>query len=396
MASSPSGEGGGARLLFLIAAALQLVRAAPASGCYTRLFSFGDSLADTGNHRFFYANDSDPVLRLPYGETFFHRATGRFSNGRIVLDFIAEELGLPFVRPYLSGGRAEDFARGANFAVGGATALAPDFFRDRGFDTGDVAHLDMEMSWFRDMLGLLCPGGLAGCSEVMDQSLFVVGEIGGNDYNLPLLAKVPFDNVITYVPIVIAKISSTITELIGLGAKTLVVPGNFPIGCVPSYLLLFQSDSKEDYEAESGCIGWLNEFTRYHNKLLIEELEKLRKLHPGVTIIYADYYGAAMEVFVSPQQYGIEYPLVACCGGGDPYGVTPNVRCGCGEYSLCHNPDKHGSWDGMHPSEAVYKGIGMGLLRGSYTHPPFATTVNSCTHLSELGFSLEHKPLSYL
>ncbi|CAO2165749.1 unnamed protein product [Urochloa humidicola] len=397
MASSPSGEGGGARLLFLIAvvvaAALQLVGAAPASGCYTRLFSFGDSLADTGNHRFFYANDSDPVLRLPYGETFFHRATGRFSNGRIVLDFIAEELGLPFVRPYLSGGRAEDFARGANFAVGGATALAPDFFRDRGFDTGDVAHLDMEMSWFRDMLGLLCPSGLAGCSEVMDQSLFVVGEIGGNDYNLPLLAKVPFDNVITYVPIVIAKISSTITELIGLGAKTLVVPGNFPTGCVPSYLLLFQSDSKEDYEAESGCIGWLNEFARYHNKLLIEELEKLRKLHPGVTIIYADYYGAAMEVFVSPQQYGIEYPLVACCGGGDPYGVAPNVRCGYGEYSLRHNPDKYGSWDGMHPSEAMYKGIAMGLLRGSYTQPPFTTTVNSCTHLSELGFSLEHKPL---
>ncbi|CAO2191249.1 unnamed protein product [Urochloa humidicola] len=404
MASSPSGEGGEARprLLFpmvmVAAAALQLVGATPASGCYTRVFSFGDSLADTGNHRFYYANDSDPVLRLPYGETFFHRATGRFSNGRIVLDFIAEELGLPFVRPYLSGRRAKDFARGANFAVGGATALAPDFFRERGFDTGDVAHLDMEMRWFRDMLGILCPGGLAamfiaGCSEMMDQSLFVVGEIGGNDYNLPLLARMPFDNVITYAPIVIAKISSTITELIGLGTKTLVVPGNFPIGCVPNYLLVFQSDSKEDYEADSGCIGWLNEFARYHNKLLIEELEKLRKLYPGVTIIYADYYGAAMEVFVSPKQYGIEYPLVACCGGGDPYGVAPNVRCGYGEYSLCHNPDKYGSWDGMHPSEAMYKGIAMGLLRGSYTQPPFATTVNSSTHLSELGFSLEHKPL---
>jgi hypothetical protein len=48
----------------------------------------------------------------------------------------------------------------------------------------------------------------------------------------------------------------------------------------------------------------LNEFARYHNRLLIEELERLRELHPGVTIIYADYYGAAMEVFVSPQQYG--------------------------------------------------------------------------------------------
>ena len=65
-----------------------LAVAAPASACYTRVFSFGDSLADTGNYRFFYTNGSDPVLRLPYGETFFHRATGRFTDGRIVLDFI--------------------------------------------------------------------------------------------------------------------------------------------------------------------------------------------------------------------------------------------------------------------------------------------------------------------
>ena len=91
MGSSPSG-GGGVRLLFpmaLVAAAAALAgAAAPASACYARVFSFGDSLADTGNHRFVYPNDSDPVLRLPYGETFFHRATGRFSDGRIALDFI--------------------------------------------------------------------------------------------------------------------------------------------------------------------------------------------------------------------------------------------------------------------------------------------------------------------
>jgi phospholipase/lecithinase/hemolysin len=93
-------------------------------------------------------------------------------------------------------------------------------------------------------------------------------------------------------------------ELIGLGAKTLVAPGNFPIGCLPKYLLAFQGDKEEDYEPKTGCIKRLNEFARYHNKLLIEELEKLRKLHPSVTIIYADYYGAAMDIFVSPQEHG--------------------------------------------------------------------------------------------
>jgi hypothetical protein len=71
-------------------------------------------------------------------------------------------MGLPFVRPYLSGRNAEDFACGANFAVGGATALSPKFFLNRGFNIGDRVHLDMEMKWFRDLLHLLCPGDLAG------------------------------------------------------------------------------------------------------------------------------------------------------------------------------------------------------------------------------------------
>jgi hypothetical protein len=72
-------------------------------------------------------------------------------------------MGLPFVRPYLSGRRAEDFASGANFAVGGATALGPDFFRSRGFDIGDGrVHLGMEMKWFHDLLELLCRSGRSG------------------------------------------------------------------------------------------------------------------------------------------------------------------------------------------------------------------------------------------
>ncbi|EES01172.1 hypothetical protein SORBI_3003G238600 [Sorghum bicolor] len=388
----------GGRGLLLPAAVVVLVlldAVAPAAGCYPRVFSFGDSLADTGNCLFVYGNNSGQAgLRPPYGETFFHRATGRASNGRLVVDFIADALGLPFVRPYLSGGSAEDFACGANFAVGGATALSPEEIRARGFDNmGNQVGLDMEMEWFRDLLHLLCPGNLAGCSDMMNQSLFLVGEIGGNDYNFPLLSGVPLEKIRTMTPSVVAKISSTISELIQLGAKTLMVPGNLPIGCVPDYLMIFKSDKEEDYEPQTGCLRWMNEFSQYHNKLLVEELKKLRKLHPGVTIIYADYYGAAMEIFLSPEQYGIEHPLVACCGGEGPYGVSPTITCGFGEYKLCDNPEKYGSWDGFHPSESAYRAIATGLLLGSYTRPSIASTTTSCPQLMELGSSAEYKPL---
>lgn len=399
MASSAPGRGGRQLILLPAAAAavavMVLIGVEPASACYPRVFSFGDSLADTGNFRFYYGNNSgEPALRQPYGETFFRRATGRFSNGRLVLDFIADTMGLPFVRPYLSGRRAEDFASGANFAVGGATALGPDFFRSRGFDIGDGrVHLGMEMKWFHDLLELLCRSGRSGCSDIMSQSLFIVGEIGGNDYNLPMLSRVPIEKIRSFTPSVIAKISSTITELIGLGAKTLVVPGNLPIGCVPKYLLIFKSDDKEDYEPETGCLRWMNEFSEYHNKLLLDEMEKLRKTNPTVTIIYADYYGAAMEIFRSPERFGIEEPLVACCGGEGPYGVSLSTACGYGDYKVCDNPDKYGSWDGFHPSEAAYKAIAMGLLRGTYTQPSIASTTSSCPQLTELGSSVEYKVL---
>lgn len=72
--------------LLLLAICLASLNVMLVAGCYSAIFSFGDSLADTGNrlhsHRF------DPVGRFPYGETFFHHPTGRYSDGRVMLDFI--------------------------------------------------------------------------------------------------------------------------------------------------------------------------------------------------------------------------------------------------------------------------------------------------------------------
>jgi hypothetical protein len=93
---------------------------------------------------------------------------------------------------------------------------------------------------------------------------------------------------------------------------------------------------------------------------------------------------------------GIKYPLVACCGGEGFYGVSETGGCGYGEYKVRDDPEKYGSWDGFHPSEAVYKAIANGLLRGPYTQPPITTTTNSCPQLTEIVSSFENKALSDL
>ena len=71
-------------LLILISASNQA-----SSACFKSIISFGDSLADTGNEiHLAPSNTPPPSASPPYGKTFFHRPTGRWSDGRLVIDFI--------------------------------------------------------------------------------------------------------------------------------------------------------------------------------------------------------------------------------------------------------------------------------------------------------------------
>jgi hypothetical protein len=57
-------------------------------GCFKRIFSFGDSIIDTGN--FVRMVCSTPIKELPYGMTYFNHPTGRVSDGHVILDFYGE------------------------------------------------------------------------------------------------------------------------------------------------------------------------------------------------------------------------------------------------------------------------------------------------------------------
>ncbi|KAL2341792.1 hypothetical protein Fmac_009732 [Flemingia macrophylla] len=143
----------------------------------------------------------------------------------------------------------------------------------------------------------------SNCKKVMGSSLFVVGEIGGNDYGYPLSETTALADLFTYIPQVVSVITSAIRELVDLGAVTLMVPGSLPLGCNPVYLTRFATIDAEEYD-QAGCLKWLNMFYGYHNELLQIELNRLRVLYPLTNIIYADYFNAAMQFYNSPQQFG--------------------------------------------------------------------------------------------
>ncbi|CAJ1961868.1 unnamed protein product [Sphenostylis stenocarpa] len=346
-----------------------------ASCPYSSIFSFGDSLADTGN---LYLSSNPPpnnhCFFPPYGQTFFHRVTGRCSDGRLIIDFITEYLGIGLVRPYLGmknmGGWSVKEG-GVNFAVAGATALDSSFFEERGIPVHTNYTLSVQLNWFKEFLSTLCHSPQS-CHKEVKNSLFLVGEIGGNDFNHAFYIRKSLVEIKTFVPDVINAISSTINELIGLGARTLVVPGNLPIGCSAIYLTVYETKYEDEHD-EFGCLKWLNEFAEYYNHELQIELDKLRLLHPHANIIYLDYYNAAMTLYRHPTKFGFT-GLEVCCGMGGRYNYNTLRVCGNQNVSACDDPWKHIGWDGVHLTEAAYTFIAQGFLEGPYSLPQFSTS----------------------
>ncbi|XP_058095670.1 GDSL esterase/lipase At1g28600-like isoform X2 [Magnolia sinica] len=360
------------RLIHLITIFLTIPTAHSLVDCYTSIFNFGTSLADTGNA--ILLGKALYAAHFPYGETYFHRPTGRFSDGRLIIDFIAQELGLPYLPPYLGSSSDRDFHRGVNFAVGGATALDAAFFQERGIRNELTNNsLGIQLRWFKDLLPSLCPNP-PDCGDIFRRSVFLVGEIGGNDYNYPFLQRRSLEEIRTLVPLVINSIGSTVDTLIKYGARTLVVPGNLPIGCSAAYLTVLESPRGEDYDPRTGCLTYLNEFSNYHNRKLLQELDRLRALHPNATIIYADYFNAAMGFYRSPRHFGFYGgAITACCGGGGPYNYNTSAKCGYQGATMCDNASSHVAWDGVHLTEAAYRWIADGLIRGPFFSPSIET-----------------------
>ncbi|XP_066387171.1 GDSL esterase/lipase At1g28590-like isoform X2 [Miscanthus floridulus] len=369
---------GSSRLLVAVVALLHAAAAGNGGPLtrYDRVFSFGDSLTDTGNALHLSATTGGPASRPPYGETFFRRPTGRASDGRLVIDFLVEALGVPHPTPYLAGKTAADFRRGVNFAFGGATALDLHFFESRGLGSFVPVSLRNQTVWFNDVLRLLG----AEQRKTMATSLFLVGEIGVNDYFIGLNENRTVGEVETFVPHVVSAIRSVVTDVIAAGASAVLVPGMIPLGCEPQLLTLYRgSVDAAGYDPESGCITRLNGLAELHNRELRRALGGLRRAHPGTTIVFADLYRAVTDIIVSPREYGFRHrPLDACCGGGGgAYNYDDAAFCGAAGAAACADPSEYVSWDGVHYTEAANRLVACSVLQGSHSHGADAMTTLS-------------------
>ncbi|KAJ8616262.1 hypothetical protein MRB53_035634 [Persea americana] len=335
------------------------------------IFNFGDSNSDTGG---FYA--AFPAQASPFGMTYFHRPSGRASDGRLVIDFLAQAFGMPFLSPYLQSINP-NFKHGANFATLASTVLLPttSLFVS-GISPFSLAIQLNQMIYFQAEVVQLRQKGYLPPPDVFGKSLYTL-DIGQNDFTSKV-AEIGIEGVKEYFPQLASQIVETVKALYGEGGRMFMVLNLAPIGCYPAFLVqLPHNNSDLD---KYGCMVSYNNAVSDYNAMLKEKLKEARAFLSDASVVYVDTHSVKLELFRRPTRHGLLYGTKACCGFGEgPYNFDPQLYCGNSKVidgknltaRACPDPLKYVSWDGIHTTEAANKLITWAILNGSYSDPPF-------------------------
>ncbi|KAL9228402.1 hypothetical protein vseg_003988 [Gypsophila vaccaria] len=328
---------------------INVVEAINKSTLINAIYQFGDSVSDTGNT----LKEAPGVgcCKPPYGESFLGHPTGRCSDGLLIVDHLSKAFKLPFLTPYLD--KSGDLSHGVNFAVAGATALDIETLAKRNITAvGTRSSLPVQLSWFKSHLATLCSKH-SECKQKLQNALFVVGGIGGNDYNSAGLAGQNMQDFRNLMPVIVNTISNVVEELISLGATRIVVPGSFPVGCIPVVQNGFNKKDPTLYD-EFGCVKSWNDFSALNNNQLERAITTLQHRHPMVKLIYGDYFSPFQSILRNPTPLGFDKNSLfeACCS-----------MCGSAGGKACPSPKSRVSWDGIHFTEHAYQVISEDLLK---------------------------------
>ncbi|KAI4348987.1 hypothetical protein L6164_009647 [Bauhinia variegata] len=292
-----------------------------------KLFVFGDSYVDTGNTM----KADSSAWKDPYGETFPGKPAGRFSDGRVLTDYIAKYLRVksPSPVPYqLRESKPEHVKYGMNFAFGGTGV----------FNTSSpYPNLTVQIDFFRQLIKIkVYP------ETDLNGSVALVS-VAGNDYSYYLHTNGSIQGFQSFVASVINQTTRNLIRINELGVKKILVSGLQPLGCFPQ--ITFTSSFQQ-------CNSTFNALVDIHNTLLNQAVAKLNQLaKDNSTFIVLDLYDSFMSVLK-------HMSLKPCC-----VGVSSGFSCASADdnnvkkYSVCDAPKSAFFWDLLHPTQAGWHAV---------------------------------------
>ncbi|RLN09068.1 GDSL esterase/lipase [Panicum miliaceum] len=356
-------------------------------------YVFGDSMSDVGNNNYFpmsLAKSNYPWYGIDYPG---REATGRFTNGKTIGDYMADKFGVPSPPPFLSLSLAgKDVLGGVNFASGGAGIL-----NETGVYFVQYFSFDEQITCFETVKkAMIAKIGKEAAEAAVNAALFQIGLArgtdvtcageGSNDYINNFLQPFMADGT-TYthdqfirllittldrqlkaskiigsaaLPLKSAELDrlinpfcSLLQRLYGLGARKVVFNGLAPLGCIPSQRVR-STDGK--------CLGKVNAYAVQFNAAAKKLLDGMNARLPGAQMALADCYSVVMELIEHPEKHGFTTAHTSCCNVDTEVGglCLPNTR-------PCRDRSAFVFWDAYHTSDAANKVIADRLWAGMMT-----------------------------
>lgn len=358
------------------------VRVLRGGGCrFTALYNLGDSNSDTGSVSATFGR-----VQPPNGRTFFGKPSGRLSDGRLLIDFIAEKLGFPHLPAYLDF-VASDFMHGANFAANGATIQNLDTkLCTAGFNPLTLHVQLSQIKQLKERSGESYARGKSYPSKILLpkpesflRALFTL-DIGQNDLHAGLNSLTE-EQVKATIPQIIDHFSVAVEKLFHLGARAFWIHNTGPIGCLPYFVV--QHPPEPNNTDPCGCIKSYNELAQEFNKQLREKIAMLQSELQEALLVYVDIYSAKYSLIREGKSEGFSNSLGYCCGRLGVAFCSERAMVNGTEVSghACSNPSEFISWDGVHYTEAANKWLANHILGGDFSEPAVALT-DACHHPS--------------
>ncbi|XP_062165638.1 GDSL esterase/lipase At5g03610-like [Alnus glutinosa] len=295
----------------------------------SKLFVFGDSYADTGN-----TGKSWPSWKYPYGITFPGKPAGRFSDGRVLTDYVAKFVGLRSPIPYRLRKFGIPLLRyGMNFAYGGTGVF-------------QTLYWGPNMTTQIDFFYRLITDNVFTIRDLHSSVALVT--LSGNDYTY-IVSRVSAQGLPSFISKVVEQLSVNLKRIHGLGVKKVAVAGLQPLGCLPG------NTATSSFRQ---CNGTVNSLVNFHNLLLKQAVAQLNNETKDSTFVILDLYAPFMSVIDNKGSRKFENPLKPCC-----FGISSNYSCGsvdesgAKKYTLCEDPESAFFWDNVHPTQEGWRAV---------------------------------------